>query len=502
MNNNIIPKIVALYLPQYHCIPDNDIWWGKGFTEWTNVKKAKPLFEKHNQPRVPLDNNYYDLTNSDVMYEQASLAAKFGIGGFCFYHYWFEGRKLLEKPVEAFREDRRIDFPYCLCWANHTWLNSWGPPRLQDEILVKQGYGNEKEWKQHFDYLLDFFLDKNYIRIDNKPIFLLYVAQDIPRVEKMISMWNFWATESGLEGIYFVQMHTGFKYDGRTDLYNAKVDFEPTRSWNINKTRVYPKENDLETLQLIDYDLIYEGILARQYSPKDHCFYGAFTGWDNTPRQGRWGLMAYGATPDKFQNYLLELLKKSFLAENEIVLINAWNEWAEGAYLEPDEQNGYGYLQAVKNALTTFSKWKDYKDCVLKERPKSNFIEEERQYGAFKMANRWLNSELAGVHIADFFIKAGYCSIAIYGAGYFGMNLIKALENTKVEVSYIIDKNSASLEYRKETKLVSLIEAKKLSTVDAIIVTVVNGFTEIYYEIREAGFTTEIISINAIIDSL
>lgn len=507
------PLILALYLPQFYRIPENDRWWGEGFTEWVNVKKAAPLFTGHVQPRRPLNNNYYSLADdpdNTVMREQALLADSFGVSGFCFYHYWFEGKQLLEAPAERYRRDGQIDLPYCLCWANHTWLNAWAGPRLQDTIFIKQRYGNEEAWRRHFNYLLDFFRDDRYIKIDHKPVFFMYMPKDMPRLERMIELWNQWAREAGFAGLYLIQMHSAAGFDVRRDLFSAKVDFEPLRTWSkkaagteMELSIPAAEKESLKKLGVHDYDLIYEKILARKYTKADRIFYGAFTDWDNTPRRGRLGITVRGSTPEKFQKYLFELLRRSAIAENEILLINAWNEWAEGAYMEPDEQHGHGYLQAVKNARAMLAQWQKNPSVDIEPQGgEADADAEPKVHSPYFYAAKWLYNEVSGLHAADFLADAGFRTIAIYGAGQLGMVLLKAMENGPVEAVYIIDQDAALLDYHKETKVVSITEAVTMPKVDAIIVTVVNGFAEIYQELKTAGLDAEIIHINAIIDCL
>ncbi|HFR3551845.1 TPA: glycoside hydrolase family 99-like domain-containing protein, partial [Streptococcus suis] len=195
-------KTIAFYLPQFHSIPENDEWWGKGFTEWTNMKAAKPLFEGHNQPRIPLNNNYYNLLDEKTMEWQVELAKKHGLYGFCFYHYWFNGHMLLEKPMEIMRQSEKINFPYTICWANEPWTNAWKSDG-NEKTLIAQHYGREKEWKQHFEYLLQFFKDKNYIVENNKPLLLIYRPEIIECLNEMLDYWNKLAIEAGFSGIDF-----------------------------------------------------------------------------------------------------------------------------------------------------------------------------------------------------------------------------------------------------------------------------------------------------------
>ena len=221
-------KIIAFYLPQFHNIPENDEWWGDGFTEWVNVKKSKPLYEGHYQPRIPLNNNYYNLLDDDVKKWQVDLAKKYGVYGFCYYHYWFSGHMLLEKPMEQMLMNKEIDLPFCICWANEPWTKAWvGDAK---KVLIPQNYGREKEWKEHFDYLLPFLRDPRYITVGDKPLLVLYRPEIVGCLNEMLDYWNKLAIESGFKhGICFAYQNIDFdmikgKDDSRFD-YN--IEFEP-----------------------------------------------------------------------------------------------------------------------------------------------------------------------------------------------------------------------------------------------------------------------------------
>ena len=202
-------KLIAFHLPQFHTIPENDEWWGQGFTDWVNVKNAKALYKFHNQPRVPLNNFYYDLSDVEVLRWQSELAKKYGIYGFCYYHYWFGGKLLLQKPLENLLKEKSIDFPFCLCWANETWCRTWDG-RSRD-VLIRQEYGGEKEWKEHFKYLKDFFQDSRYIRIHNKPVIVIYRSGDCKCYNEMIACWRELCPEYGIDDLYVIDERNGFK---------------------------------------------------------------------------------------------------------------------------------------------------------------------------------------------------------------------------------------------------------------------------------------------------
>lgn len=359
-------KLITFYLPQYHVIPENNQWWGEEFTEWTNVKKAIPIYHNHYQPRIPYEENYYDLLDNSVMEKQMGLAKKYGIYGFCFYHYWFKGKKLLEKPIENLLENKKADLPFCLSWANEPWTRSWDGDLGSKQILIAQDYGDREEWKEHFMYLLPFFKDERYIKEDGMPVFLVYRANNIPNCAEMFGYWRKLAKENGLNGLYLIQMNTGFGYLKDNRIFDAVVDFEPMRSlysgqddylktWStrdkmVRNLRNYDGFKKL-LIEKVSYDSVCKTILSTKKLPIKKRYYGMFTGFDNSPRKQRKGLIVTDNTPKKFENYLAKQIERSIRENNDMLFINAWNEWAEGAYLEPDEHYGFAYLNSVRRAL-------------------------------------------------------------------------------------------------------------------------------------------------------
>lgn len=368
-------KVIAFYLPQYHTIPENDTSYGKGFTEWTNVRKANPLFENHNQPRIPEKNNYYNLLDINVMIEQAELAKKYGIYGFCYYHYWFKnGKKLLEKPLEAMLKDKRVDIPFMLCWANENWTRKWDGGN--NEIIVEQNYGDYEDLKKHIDYLCEFFRDERYIKMDGKPVFIIYKPEIIPNIRKVVGFIRKRVKENGFNGIVIMSQYPDYFFAcKKSDLIDYHIQFEPKfiQDYEIEKLNLkrrklkhfmlshnmnylyqillqkYQKEKKKELVHR-DYDNDWQEIIDYPVNDK-RTVAGAFVDWDNTPRN-KMGLVYDNATPEKFCYFFKELVTK---VDKEYALdyifINAWNEWAEGAYLEPDEKNHYKYLEAVKRVI-------------------------------------------------------------------------------------------------------------------------------------------------------
>ena len=355
MTNDV--KIIALHLPQYHAIPENDEWWGKGFTEWVNVKKARPLFQKHNQPRVPLNENYYNMLDPAAFQEQMRLAREYGVYGFCYYHYWFDGKLLLEKPLEMMlqMEDR---LPYCLCWANEPWTRAWDGQAKT--VIMPQRYGAEAEWEEHFNYLLPFFRDSSYICVDGKPVFVLYRTNDIPNCEEMIAYFNKRCMECGFAGIYLVEEKNGFQDTLCCKNADAILNFEPMYTLKYGRSlpgraldKFLNKLFNWRTgnhMLIYRYDNIWKRILNRKVSPPSGKkeYRGGFIDWDNSPRKGNRGLAVLGATPAKFEKNLGKQMRHAQEEGTEFVFLNAWNEWGEGTYLEPDTHNGYSYLEAIQ----------------------------------------------------------------------------------------------------------------------------------------------------------
>ncbi|MDO4467512.1 MAG: glycoside hydrolase family 99-like domain-containing protein [Bacillota bacterium] len=346
-------KILAFHLPQYHAFKENDAWWGEGFTDWVNVKKSKALFSAHNQPRVPVD-GYYDMLEKKTHIRQAQLAKEYSIDGFCYYHYWFDGKLLMEKPLEKILEEKDVDLPFCMCWANEPWTRSWDGK--SKEVIMPQRYGNEKEWKEHIDYLLPFFQDERYIKVDKKPLFVLYRTNHINRCDEMIQYWDRICQEAGLAGIYVVEENNNFQEGSACAHSSAILDFEPGYTRSFDKTTVVKIKNKLSSFlgkkySLFSYQDTCEHMIQRDVKKEDKPhFLGCFTGWDNTPRRNEGGTIAQDASPALFEHYLRIQIQRSEAFGNSFLFVNAWNEWAEGAYLEPDTKYGYAYLEAVRNA--------------------------------------------------------------------------------------------------------------------------------------------------------
>ena len=372
-------KIIPLYLPQFHTIPENDEWWGKGFTEWVNVREAKPLFEGHNQPRVPLNNNYYDLSDIETLKWQCRIAKEYGIYGFCMYHYWFNGHLLLEKPMEMLLAHPEIDIKYCISWANHDWTDAWKASNRQPKVLIAHNFDDEKDWVDHFNYLLPFFKDPRYMTENNKPLMVIYIPNIIRKLKKMLDVWSQMARDNGFDGLTFIYQSAASSFDNSWDhsLFDYGVEMNPGYVGLANRQKnssFFPKlmkyshdikrflhirrsllpQKKITEVSKADYDYTWQRILElRPISNAPKMIPCAFTDWDNTPRHKERGYLFQGVSPDKFKSYFKQLIDntKNFY-DTDMIFVFAWNEWAEGGYLEPDEKNGFAFLEAIKECLS------------------------------------------------------------------------------------------------------------------------------------------------------
>jgi len=372
-------KIIPIYFPQFHETQENNEWWGKGFTDWVNVKSAGPLFEGHHQPRVPMNNNYYDLTDKKNIKWQVDLAKEYSIYGFSIYHYWFDGKLVLNIPKEHFLNNKNFDIPFSLNWANERWTTRWKGNK--EKVILEQTHEPSIEkWEQHFLYLLDFFRDTRYIRINNKPIFTIYRPHFVKKLDKMVTYWRKRAIESGLEGIYIIAVKTHeFSNPHILDSFDACMHFQPHETVNSPKMlgkstyihrllRLLPegilnslrklRSKTKKTYRLYDYDTVCENMIDSPTSEGNKPVYNSmFLEWDNTSRYKERATIYQGCTPKSFENWLDKLCRKTLDSSNEekLIFINAWNEWAEGTYLEPDIKNQYGYLEAVKRCAEKYN---------------------------------------------------------------------------------------------------------------------------------------------------
>ena len=349
---------IAFYLPQMHPVPENDRWWGKGFTEWTNVSKAMPQFVDHYQPRLPGELGFYDLRCPETMYRQIELAKLYGIYAFCFYYYWFDGRRLLEGPVNMFLADKEMDFKFCLCWANENWTRRWDG--TEQEILISQNHSKEDQITVFYN-LNNYFQDDRYVRIYGKPVIVIYRPDIIPDTQKLVEIWRRESEKIGLPGLYIIASNA-FGFDSPEDCgFDAICEFPP-------HGLEVPEINSGLTRLNLDYDgrvydyadvvsMEIEKLATRGPTALPH-FPSVMPSWDNEPRTPGKGHVFHGATPSLFHkwfNRAAEYATQNFPPEERLVFINAWNEWAEGAYLEPDRRYGYANLAAVGNVVRRFN---------------------------------------------------------------------------------------------------------------------------------------------------
>lgn len=365
MSDGQAPKLVALYFPQLHRIPENDQWWGDGFTDWDNVRKAEPLYDGHDQPRRPLD-GYYDQSKIETLRRQVEQAKAANIFGFSLYHYWFDGTVLLDRPAKLLLENPDIDMPFCLSWANETWSRRWDG--RDHEILIQQTHPADVDrWRLHFDYLLPFLQDERAIRIDDEPVFIIYRPQNIAEIDDMIGHWRRWATEAGLPGLHLMfQKQYQLPDESCLRSFDSLFQFQPFESMDrssahndrvgARRTAARVKHKARRAVDAlvskptrIDYDEAWRRILDRPYDHASLTVHpGAFVDWDNTPRYGRRATIFDGASPERFEYWMARLLTSPHGRDAEFIFINAWNEWAEGAYLEPDRSSGSLYLEALR----------------------------------------------------------------------------------------------------------------------------------------------------------
>jgi len=358
-------QAICFYLPQYHPIPENDAWWGRGFTEWRNVTKARPLFEGHYQPRLPADLGFYDLRVPEARQAQADLASQHGIGGFCYYHYWFNGKRLLEQPIEGVLSSGEPDFPFCLCWANESWTRAWdGRDR---EILLEQHYSAEDDLA-HIRSLLPVFADERYIKVEGKPVFLVYRSNRLPEPAATTDRWRQEAEKAGFPGIFLVRVESFPDETGRPGEggFDAAVEFQP-RWWDWNGSRIERRqwwhrrrfgtgEEAFWKHAIYPYQSAAQRAMERELPdyPLIRC---ACPSWDNSARRGENAVILVDSDPAAYEAWLREIVqqaKQSYRGaglDRPMVFINAWNEWAEGNHLEPCQQWGLAYLEATRRSL-------------------------------------------------------------------------------------------------------------------------------------------------------
>ncbi|MER8573378.1 glycoside hydrolase family 99-like domain-containing protein [Mesorhizobium sp. M1409] len=344
-------RIIAFYLPQFHTIPENDEWWGQGFTEWTNVRPAKPQFVGHHQPHMPDALGYYDLRDAAVLHRQAELARLYGVEGFCFYFYWFGGKRLLEKPLENWLEDKSLDMPLCLCWANENWSRRWDG--MDHEILIAQDHSPQDDLA-FIAEVAPYLRDPRYIRVDGKPLLLVYRPSLLPAAAETARRWRTWCRENGIGEIFLAYTQSFESVPPNRYGFDAAVEFPPNNSAPPNVTHtVTPLDEDFATT-VYDWSALPQR--SENYPPRKYkLFRSVCPGWDNTARRKRGGTVFINNTPALYRRWLDNAIEDTRVHVEEpserLVFVNAWNEWAEGAHLEPDSANGHAYLQATRDAL-------------------------------------------------------------------------------------------------------------------------------------------------------
>lgn len=365
-------KIISFYLPQFHPTPENDEWWGPGFTEWTKVAPCRPRFRGHYQPHIPADLGFYDLRLEDTRVAQVALASHYGIDGFCYYHYWFNGKLLLGRPFSEVLASGNPDFPFCLCWANENWTQAWDGREKQ--VLIRQNYTEEDD-REHIDWLLKAFGDNRYIKIDDRPLFLIYRPDNIPDCELMIKIWKKAVHQKGFPDMYLCAVKSGFTNKTDKELlsqgFDAIVDFQPNRtdfpsptnakSWLYDLARKIMPNNLYQRIKvqvsankILNYQEIVQRIMQKEQDVSHREFPCVFPSWDNSARR-RSATIIQNTDPSIYEKWLAESIKKVqvYPEAERFVFINAWNEWAEGCHLEPDQLNGHAFLEATLNAVSS-----------------------------------------------------------------------------------------------------------------------------------------------------
>jgi len=348
------PKLIAFYLPQYHPIPENDVWWEPGFTEWTNVAKAKPLFRGHEQPKIPADLGFYDLRVPEVREQQAELAKEAGIDGFCYWHYWFGGgKRLLERPFNEVLVSGKPNFPFCLGWANHSWEKKTWVPGKDNTVLIKQTYDNQ-DYKDHFNAMLPAFKDNRYIRINNKLLFLIWEPSGLPNIKEFIDLWRGLAKENNLPDFHFTAF--SFKRKG-TDIFLQhgfdSVSFDliiEAAGDNLhNRILAKIKRTLLNLPRATEYENYVKYFLDNfKFSNKHQPV--IIPNFDHSPRSGNRGIILMNSSPSKFITFLRKVSNEITKIDNNenFIFIKSWNEWGEGNYIEPDQKFGREYIEALR----------------------------------------------------------------------------------------------------------------------------------------------------------
>jgi lipopolysaccharide biosynthesis protein len=351
-------RLICFYLPQYHPIPENDSWWGKGFTDWTNVAKAKPVFPGHYQPHLPAGLGFYDLRLPEIREAQAALASEYGIFGFCYHHYWFAGQRLLDRPFNEVLASGKPEFPFCLCWANENWTRRWDG--REHEVLIQQRHSDEDDIN-FIGALFGAFKDKRYIRVNDKPVLIVYRTDLLPDPRRTAIIWREEVQKAGLGDLYLCRAETFTTYndyvDPETVGFDAAVEFPPHAAWSTGLCSTFVQRGSDFQGDVLDYEQVVFGSLMRT-KPSYKLFRGVMPSWDNTPRKPKNGFVFINSSPELYQQWLADCIRWTTThhqGDERLVFINAWNEWGEGCHLEPDCKYQYRYLQATRDAVGTES---------------------------------------------------------------------------------------------------------------------------------------------------
>lgn len=391
--NNL--KVLAYYLPQFHPTPENDEWWGEGFTEWTNVTKAQPYFEGHGQPQFAGEVGYYDLRLPEVREKQAQLARDHGVYGFCYYYYWFAGRRILERPLQEVLDAGKPDFPFCICWANESWSRRWDGS--ENELLLEQIHDAEND-RKFIEDVIPVFKDPRYIRVDGKPLLIVYRASLFPTPSETADMWREACIEAGLPGLHLVSASTFGAGNPHEFGFDAACEFPPH---GLKGVTINSEIDDLDpefTGKIYDYGDIMETAIRAPENPGYELYRGVMTSWDNTPRRGKAGNVFHGATPALYERWLRVTAAKTVAQlpeDRRFIFVNAWNEWAESAHLEPCRRWGRGYLEATRRVVSGQTDWRSevallrdlYPDVPVVEQAVASI---ERHFIGLEQANRHL----------------------------------------------------------------------------------------------------------------
>jgi len=361
--DSLNPRLIAFYLTQFHPTPENDVWWGKGFTEWTNVTKASPLFDGHYQPHLPTDFGFYDLRLRETRRDQISTAKEYGIDGFCYHYYWFSGTRILNRPLDDMLSDSESEMPFCLCWANENWTRRWDA--AEHEILIAQEYLPDDDLN-FIKSLIPFFLDPRYIKLDGAPFLIVYRPQHLPDARKTAEIWRNYCNSIGIERIHLCAALTHGNDDYAQFGFDSGVEFPPH---NLKCDSVTEQVEFHEPFRgnVMEFHTIAQSYLDRDYA-SSNVFRSVFPCWDNTARTGNRALVVLNGTPNNYEYWLSETIRKTiegFPGRERFVFINAWNEWAEGCHLEPDRKYQRQFLDATFRAKNGISKLEKFEDTAL-----------------------------------------------------------------------------------------------------------------------------------------